>query len=471
MPPDIRFCPRCGAPAPLRAFCGDCGAELPAGTRFCARCGTPAAAFVPDPAPGTGHSSAATAPSPPSRRARSHSALVAAAFAAVLVLAGLGVWAFTRSPWKGDAAAPPQSNTAVGPASNAAAAPESTTATGAGVTVARPAGWFVREQGERGLVLASRREDLEATSIQGPRLRLETGGVGQPEVSTILRESMPAPGGAAAGLRSALTDGPATRRVGGAVNGADGVAITLREEEGGRPFIRRYVTVNTGGGRVYQFLLEAPADQWAATSAVWDQILDSATFAFAPVAPRELAAPRERSFAERASQTDDPRLKVTQVANEWEVEFHTEGIFYWTGVRTDDWGDRYRLEAWGRIMDGPPGTGLGIGLRLAPDPSRYRVFVMAELGGEYYVHANTADQGEVLLVPRTRQSLLKGGGQLNVFTVVVDKTEATVALNGRLLTTFRLPAVRTMFAGIYAQPGPQAPARVRFSYLSGKPLG
>jgi membrane protease subunit (stomatin/prohibitin family) len=44
MPAGARFCPQCGAAAPVAAACASCKAELPPGARFCPQCGTAAAA-------------------------------------------------------------------------------------------------------------------------------------------------------------------------------------------------------------------------------------------------------------------------------------------------------------------------------------------------------------------------------------------------------------------------------------------
>jgi hypothetical protein len=78
--------------------------------------------------------------------------------------------------------------------------------------------------------------------------------------------------------RIAIVEEPRTVGVGA----AEGVAIALREEQGGQAVIRRYVFVNFGVGRVYQFILEAPAEQWDKSVGTLEGILQSARFASTP---------------------------------------------------------------------------------------------------------------------------------------------------------------------------------------------
>ncbi|MCP4418596.1 MAG: hypothetical protein GY805_18405, partial [Chloroflexi bacterium] len=55
---------------------------------------------------------------------------------------------------------------------------------------------------------------------------------------------------------------------------AEGVTITLREQG----VVRRYIIVSLGDDRLYQFILEAPADHWQEDFIPLEKILQSFLF-------------------------------------------------------------------------------------------------------------------------------------------------------------------------------------------------
>lgn len=286
-----RFCAVCGAPAPppsALAFCASCGSQLNPGLRFCPGCG---AAVAPAPGGAIGGPPQAAvpiaagpgAPAPagyqgtPSKRGPPKVLIgVAAVVIVLLLLVVSGFCEGFREGLQGKRQRPtPAATPAVG-GQAAPPTPAGSTATAAGVTVSRPAGWAALEQGDKGLILAARPEDLTAEAPQGPRLRLELVSGALPEIDALLKSAIPA-GTTASAVAASITlaEDPKEVRIGT----ASGVSIGLREERGGRALMTRYVIVNLGGGRVYQFLLEAPADQWNQHVSGSEGILQSAGFA------------------------------------------------------------------------------------------------------------------------------------------------------------------------------------------------
>ena len=139
----------------------------------------------------------------------------------------------------------------------------------AGVTVLQPANWALQDNGERGLVLALLEEDLTAEVPAGPRLTVEPVTGELPDLEEFL--------GSATGDGDALlamAEEPETTQVGG----VDAVRIGLTEERNGGSVRSRYVFVNLDGVRLYQFLLEAPPDQWDSNVGTLEAILSSASF-------------------------------------------------------------------------------------------------------------------------------------------------------------------------------------------------
>ena len=139
----------------------------------------------------------------------------------------------------------------------------------AGVTLLQPQDWAFLDNGERGLVLALREEDLTAELPAGPRLTVEPATDDAPDLEELVASAEPL--GAAI---VAVAEEPETTQVGG----VDGVSIGLTEEGDGGSVRSRHVFVNLDGVRLYQFLLEAPADQWDSNVGTLEAILRSVTF-------------------------------------------------------------------------------------------------------------------------------------------------------------------------------------------------
>jgi len=143
----------------------------------------------------------------------------------------------------------------------------------AGVTLTLPAGWAFLDNDERGLVLASQNDDLRADVPQGPRLTVERGSTAPPDPEALV-SAMPGAGAEAATSRLEVVEEPETVQVGI----EEGVSIGLLEDDGGGAVIKRYVIVNADGIHVYQFVLEAPEDQWNGNVGALEAILASTTF-------------------------------------------------------------------------------------------------------------------------------------------------------------------------------------------------
>lgn len=158
----------------------------------------------------------------------------------------------------------------------------------AGVTLSLPEGWAFLDNDERGLVLASREEDLRADTPGGPRLTVEPGGTAPPDPE----ELVSAIAGEDGAPRVEVVEEPETVPVGV----EEGVSIGLLEEEDGGAVIRRYVIVNVDGINVYQFLLEAPEDQWDDSVDTLEAVLGSAAFE-PPVAAEAPTATTEAPIA------------------------------------------------------------------------------------------------------------------------------------------------------------------------------
>ncbi len=139
----------------------------------------------------------------------------------------------------------------------------------AGVTLLRPQDWATLDNGERGLVLALREEDLTAELPTGPRLTVEPATDDAPDLEGLVASAEPL--GAAI---VAVAEEPDTTQVGG----VDGVSIGLTEERDGGSVRSRHVIVNLDGVRLYQFFLEAPPDQWDSNVGTLEAILRSASF-------------------------------------------------------------------------------------------------------------------------------------------------------------------------------------------------
>ena len=139
----------------------------------------------------------------------------------------------------------------------------------AGVTLLRPQDWAFLDNGERGLVLALREEDLTAELPTGPRLVAGPATDDAPDLEELVASAEPL--GAAI---VAVAEEPDTTRVGG----VDAVSIGLTEERDGSSVRSRHVFVNLDGVRLYQFLLEAPAGQWDSNVGTLEAILRSASF-------------------------------------------------------------------------------------------------------------------------------------------------------------------------------------------------
>jgi len=139
------------------------------------------------------------------------------------------------------------------------------------VKLTAPAGWAVLENGDSGgVVLAAQDGDLSAGTPQGPRLTAEpvSGALAGPE-DFIEAMTTGRPG---AGVQ--VLEPPGTVPVGTGT----GTSIAFLEEDGGVAIMKRYILVNLNGLSVYQFLREAPQDQWAGSSAAMQAILASAAF-------------------------------------------------------------------------------------------------------------------------------------------------------------------------------------------------
>ncbi len=141
----------------------------------------------------------------------------------------------------------------------------------AGVTLLKPANWALQDSGERGLVLALREEDLTAEVPAGPRLTVEPAATTD-ELPDL--EELVGPAAASDAAILAVAEEPDTTQVGG----VDAVRIGLTEERDGASVRSRHVFVNLDGIRLYQFLLEAPPDQWDSNVGTLEAILDSASF-------------------------------------------------------------------------------------------------------------------------------------------------------------------------------------------------
>ncbi len=141
----------------------------------------------------------------------------------------------------------------------------------AGVTLVQPTNWALQDNGARGLVLALREEDLTAELPAGPRLTVEPAAT-TGELSDL--EGLVASAEPLGAAIVAVAEEPDTTQVGG----GDGVSIGLTEERDGGSVRSRYVFVNLDGVRLYQFLLEAPPDQWDRNVGTLEAILTSASF-------------------------------------------------------------------------------------------------------------------------------------------------------------------------------------------------
>ena len=151
-------------------------------------------------------------------------------------------------------------------------APTESPVSAGGVTLTMPAGWAFLDDGERGLVLASDDADLIVDVPRGPRLTVTLGGMELPDASTLV-DAIEGVGGERAAL-VVVVEPPGQVPVGV----GEGVALGLLEEEGGSRLIRRYVIVNAGGSRVYQFVLEAPEELWGGSIGTLEEVLGSVVF-------------------------------------------------------------------------------------------------------------------------------------------------------------------------------------------------
>lgn len=140
----------------------------------------------------------------------------------------------------------------------------------AGVTLLLPQEWAFVDSGKQGLVLALREEDLTAELPNGPRL---TVGPATGELPDDLEEFLGSADGVAAAILAVAEEPDATQ-----VGGVDAVRIGLTEERDGGSVRTRYVFANLDGVRLYQFLLEAPPDQWDDNVETLEAILNSARF-------------------------------------------------------------------------------------------------------------------------------------------------------------------------------------------------
>ncbi len=139
----------------------------------------------------------------------------------------------------------------------------------AGVTLLRPQDWATLDNGERGLVLALREDDLTAELPTGPRLTVEPATDDAPDLEELVASAEPV--GAAI---EAVAEEPDTTQVGG----VDAVSIGLTEERDGGSVRSRYVFVNLDGVRLAQFLLEAPPDQCYSTGGSLEAIVSRVFF-------------------------------------------------------------------------------------------------------------------------------------------------------------------------------------------------
>lgn len=480
--PGTRFCAGCGASAPeAPAFCAQCGGQTTPGARFCGTCGQPVAAapapppvasIVPSPPPawpsGPPGQPLPVAPQPaaPARGGKPWLwvGLALASVAVAVFVAGPALMEFLagfREVRAGPSRAPQAAPTATVPVpAPAAPAPEALTA--GGVTLIKPAGWASQPQGDQGFVVAARQEDLTADTVRGARLRLQVIAGTRPGMEAVVQSVLPA-GTSPAAVAGAVGVVEEPRSV--QVGGLEGTAMSLRQESGGRTVTTRHVIVNAGGGRVYLFLLEAPADQWGQDLPSLEGILQSATFA-PGVATQAPPVVRQQRFDSPPPASPDPsRITLALVGTEWDVAFVSPSA-YSHSLDVADWSDRYELTVAGRIVDGPPRTALGVRLRLASDPARHHVTIVVEDGGTYLVTAETGS-GDTSIIRRTPQTLLRPRGELNTVVVRVNRPRVDVALNGLPLTTFDLPGA-TARAGIFGQ-APE-PARVRFAREQASPL-
>ena len=139
----------------------------------------------------------------------------------------------------------------------------------AGVTLLQPQDWAFLDNGERGLVLALREEDLTAELPTGPRLTVEPATDDAPAFEELVASGEPLDAAIVA-----VAEEPDTTQVGD----VDAVSIGLTEERDGGSVRSRHVFVNLDGVRLYQFLLEAPPDRWDSDVGTLEAILRSASF-------------------------------------------------------------------------------------------------------------------------------------------------------------------------------------------------
>ena len=171
----------------------------------------------------------------------------------------------------------PSTDTGAGSGSGASdatttTAPPGPTVAASGATLTYPQEWSAQPVGSTGLVVAELPGDLTAERPAGARLIMKTPGADTPDFTGALAELLPTGADplAVAGSFTVLEEATAV-----AVGAEDAVSITLRDDSVTPALITRYVIVELDGGAVYEFTLEAPADQWEAKAAALEAVLQS----------------------------------------------------------------------------------------------------------------------------------------------------------------------------------------------------
>ena len=126
-------------------------------------------------------------------------------------------------------------------------------ATAAGLTVEVPSGWHEREQGVEGLAFAREASSLSSDVPVGPTFHSAAIG-GRPAKRRCTR-------GLGAAVARVRVEPPKAV----IVDSHKGASIELTQRRKGAALTAKSVTVATGRGRGYRFILEAPAGQWAAS--------------------------------------------------------------------------------------------------------------------------------------------------------------------------------------------------------------
>lgn len=159
--------------------------------------------------------------------------------------------------------------------SDSTTVPSPATATAAGVTMEYPGDWYSRVDGDSGLTLAERREDLTSERPAGARLVLDSVGAASTDMVSVLSEVAPSGTDLAVAAGSLVVVEDAAKIQ---VGTEQAVSIALRDENRGQQTVSRYVVVELDGGTCFVFRLEAPANRWESKAAALDRILQSARF-------------------------------------------------------------------------------------------------------------------------------------------------------------------------------------------------